>query len=90
MKYFRFSAESKGFSTTWRIEDAEEDELEVEADDATAFRAVAARINLLAQDRPDIQFAAKDVCRRGTLTRGGSGCKRRLRTRSRGQGKRRL
>ncbi len=31
MKYFGFSAESKGFSSTGRIEEAEEDELVVEA-----------------------------------------------------------
>ena len=29
----------------------------------TAFRALAARANYLAQDRPDLQFAAKEVCR---------------------------
>ena len=28
------------------------------------FRAVAARANYLAQDRPDISFAAKECCRR--------------------------
>ena len=33
------------------------------AADATAFRAVAARGNYLAQDRPDIQFAVKELCR---------------------------
>ncbi len=59
MKYLGFTGESKGLSTTGRVEEAEESELEVEAGDATAFRAVAARINFLAQDRPDIQFAAK-------------------------------
>ncbi len=63
MKYFGFSDESRGLSATGRIEEAEEDELEVEAGDATAFRDVAARINFLAQDRSDIQFSAKEVCR---------------------------
>ena len=29
----------------------------------TAFRALAARANYLAQDRPDLQLAAKEVCR---------------------------
>ncbi len=30
---------------------------------STEFRALAARANYLAQDRPDIQFATKEVCR---------------------------
>ena len=29
----------------------------------TAFRAAAARANYLSQDRPDVQFAAKEICR---------------------------
>ena len=31
--------------------------------DATAFRALAARANYLSQDRPDIAFSAKELCR---------------------------
>ena len=31
--------------------------------DRTAYRAMAARANYLALDRPDLQFAAKEVCR---------------------------
>ena len=31
--------------------------------DLTLFRALAARANYLSQDRPDLQFAAKEVCR---------------------------
>jgi hypothetical protein len=43
-------------------------ELEVEAEplsreEATEFRAIAATANYLAQDRVDMQFAAKEVCR---------------------------
>ncbi len=60
---FGFSDESRGLSTTGRIEKAEEGDLEVEAGDATAFWVVAARFHFLAQDRPDIQFAAKEVRR---------------------------
>ena len=45
----------------------EEEQLEAEIplnpEEATAFRAVAARGNYLAQDRPDIQFAVKELCR---------------------------
>ena len=32
-------------------------------DKHTAFRAVAARCNYLAADRPDCQYAAKEICR---------------------------
>ena len=44
-------------------------EQEVDAQDkltpagATSYRALAARLNYLAQDRPDIAFAAKELCR---------------------------
>ena len=33
------------------------------SEDATLFRAVSARANYLAQDRPDIAFACKELCR---------------------------
>ena len=32
--------------------------------EATRFRAVAARANYLAADRPDIQYAVKEICRK--------------------------
>ena len=44
----------------WNIED--EAEL-LRGADATNYRALAARANYLAQDRADIQFCAKEVCR---------------------------
>ena len=31
--------------------------------EATKFRALAARANYIAQDRVDVQFAAKELCR---------------------------
>ena len=36
----------------------------LEATEARTFRALAARLNYLAQDRPDLQYAAKEVSRR--------------------------
>ena len=36
----------------------------LQAGEAKSFRGVAARLNYLAQDRPDLQFAAKEVSRR--------------------------
>ena len=43
----------------------EEDGYEEELNHAqsTMFRAVTARLNYLAQDRSDIQFAVKELCR---------------------------
>ena len=32
--------------------------------EATRFRGIAARVNYLAADRPGIQYAVKEVCRR--------------------------
>eukprot|EP00972_Heterocapsa_arctica_P051429 7565332-Heterocapsa_arctica.AAC.1 len=40
------------------------DEEELQGEEATAYRAAAARANYLAMDRSDIQFAAKEVCRK--------------------------
>ena len=45
------------------IEEEERSE-ELRGQEATRFRAVAARSNYLAADRPDIQYAVKEVCRR--------------------------
>ena len=45
----------------------------------TAFRAAAARANYLAQDRPDVMFAAKEVCRlMSSPTEGSWGALKRL------------
>ena len=30
---------------------------------ATEYRAIAARANYLSQDRPDLQFSVKEICR---------------------------
>ena len=36
----------------------------VDDETATIYKSVAARLNYLSPDRPDIQFAVKEVCRR--------------------------
>ena len=41
----------------------EESLQELPADQATLYRSVAARANYLAQDRPDLMYGAKEVCR---------------------------
>ena len=57
-------------------EDRPED-IEIIGADATRFRGVAARCNYLAFDRPDIQFATKEVCRE--MSKPTTGSLRRLR-----------
>ena len=44
------------------IDEVAKDQL-LEKSSHTAYRGAAARVNYLAADRPDIQFAAKEVCR---------------------------
>ena len=36
---------------------------ELDSTDATQCRSIAARVNYLSEDRPDLQFAAKELCR---------------------------
>ena len=40
------------------------DDVKLNKDDAKAFRSLAARCNFLSADRPDIQYACKEMCRR--------------------------
>ena len=47
-------------SPDWRDE---ENGVYLEGSEATQYRALAARANYLAQDRSDIQYAAKEICR---------------------------
>ena len=45
-------------------QDIEQDDVELDPQEMTSFRSIAARANYLAQDRPDLQFATKEICRR--------------------------
>ena len=42
---------------------SEQDQVALSPSDITKFRSLAARCNYLSPDRPDIQFATKEVCR---------------------------
>ena len=53
----------KPVSTPGTSEYQEHENTYLEAKQATEYRALAARCNFLAQDRPDLQFAVKEVCR---------------------------
>jgi hypothetical protein len=63
------------------VDGADEDDLEDDVDivgaDLTRFRGVAARCNYLSFDRPDLQFATKEVCRE--MSKPTTGSLRRLR-----------
>ena len=52
-----------GAKTAKKLELAENSEFELSPADATTYRALAARCNYLSQDRPDISFSSKELCR---------------------------
>ena len=55
---------SKGLSCPYeKSEQIGEEGEEMSKEDATEYRALAARANFLALDRLDIQFAVKELCR---------------------------
>ena len=65
LEAFGLTEESRGITVpaeTDAIDPGDEEE-ELEAGEITKFRGLAARANYLGQDRPDIQFATKEVCR---------------------------
>ena len=51
--------------TNGRVDECKEevDEVGLSESEATKFRGLAAKVNFLAQDCPDLQFPAKEVCR---------------------------
>ena len=55
--------EAKPLSTPGSKEPVKGEEEAMGKEDHTRYRAMAARCNYLSLDRPDIQFAAKEVCR---------------------------
>ena len=67
-------SDAKGVVSPGEVEkpsDAEENDEELPKDEAGLFRSIAARANYLAQDRPDIMFAVKEICSKmATPTRG--------------------
>jgi hypothetical protein len=66
LEAFGLAEGSKELSVTGRVRDGPDDEdteVELVGIEATSFRALAARLNYLAQDSPEVQFAAKEICR---------------------------
>ena len=62
-EYFGMDEKSRALSTNGSKDENGNDDEEVVGEEMTSFRAVAARLNYLAADCPDIQFPAKEVCR---------------------------
>ena len=61
---------SRSVSTPGQKEKEEEGyEEELEAENATVYRALVARANYLAQDRTDIWYTVKELCRRMSAPR---------------------
>ena len=54
---------TKGLSTPGVDDPENEDENELGGDELSKYRSLAARANYLSMDRPDLQFAVKELCR---------------------------
>ena len=52
-----------GAKTPKRLELADNAQHNISQDDATTYRALSARCNYLSQDRPNISFSSKELCR---------------------------
>ena len=65
MEYFGLNEKSKGLTGNGNVEIGDEDDVDenLVGGEVTMFRAIAARMNFLAQDCPDLQFPAKEICR---------------------------
>jgi hypothetical protein len=66
MEHFGFNEKTHGLTGNGNAEihdEEDENDEKLVGGEVTSFRAVAARINFLAQDCPDLQFPAKEVCR---------------------------
>ena len=57
---------TKHLTTPGMRGEGEEDDMELSSEEVTRFRALTARANYLAQDRSDIQFAVKELCRKAS------------------------
>ena len=59
---------AKELSTPWSAEESNieegEDSKLITGEEATRYRAITARLNYLALDRPDLQYATKEVSKR--------------------------
>jgi hypothetical protein len=56
-------AKRKGAKAVKKMERAANADFLLDREEATMFRALSARANFLAQDRPDVNFSTKELCR---------------------------
>ena len=66
LEHFGFDEKTKVLTTNGVKEiatEAGQDETPLNPDEATQYRAVAARFNYLAADCPDLQYPTKEICR---------------------------
>ena len=65
MKFWGLGEETKAatdMQTKVKAEDELNDKTELDKNASKLFRGMAARVNYMGQDRPDLQYAARDVC----------------------------
>ena len=65
IKFWGFGDETKAardMQMKPKTEDMVEDKTELDNDAARMFRGMAARVNYMGQGRPDLQYAAREVC----------------------------
>ena len=68
LKTMGLESSSRGRDTPCEREEIEKDEVQDESPllvpaEATKYRGVSALLNYLGQDRPDIQYGSKEICR---------------------------
>ena len=57
------AAKRQGAKAVKRLERSNADSYVLSSEEATMYRALSARANFLSQDRPDINYATKELCR---------------------------
>ena len=65
MEYYGFNEKSNGLTGNGNVETGDEDDVDEHLDggEVIIIRVIAARMNFLAPDCPDLQFPAKEICR---------------------------
>ena len=63
LEHFGMDETTRSLKTNGGKEEEEGDESELRGEEATSYRAVAARLNYSGQDSPDLMFGTKEACR---------------------------
>ena len=54
---------TKGVVSLGTDEELTDDRIDLQGEEATEYRSLAARLNYLSADKPDLQYAVKEICR---------------------------